>query len=166
MLTGSLASAYYGAGRATMDIDLVIDATDSQLRALIESLSPDRFYASIDAALEAHRHESLFNVVDARSGWKVDLIVRKSRPFSRIEFERRVPVEFEGISLAIAAIEDVIVSKLEWARLGGSTRQIEDVAALLRVNGADIDHDYLARWVAELGLGVQWAAARTLAETA
>jgi len=32
-------------------------------------------------------------VIDNETGWKVDLIVRKDRPFSEAEFERRVPVD-------------------------------------------------------------------------
>ena len=39
MLTGSVAVAFHGAGRATMDVDLVIDATRDQLRALVASLA-------------------------------------------------------------------------------------------------------------------------------
>jgi hypothetical protein len=57
-----------------MDIDLVVDPTDDQLRSLVAALPRDRFYVSLDAALEARRRESLFNVIDAESGWKVDLI--------------------------------------------------------------------------------------------
>jgi hypothetical protein len=33
----------------------------------------------------------MFNVVDFATGWKVDLIIRKARPFSLKEFERRRP---------------------------------------------------------------------------
>ena len=39
MLTGSVAAAFHGAGRATMDIDVVIDSTREQLRALVASLA-------------------------------------------------------------------------------------------------------------------------------
>ena len=56
-------------------------------------------------------------------------------------------------------MEDVILSKLEWAKLGSSARQIEDVAALLRVAAEDIDLAYLDRWIDELGLRPQWLAA-------
>ena len=38
MLTGSFASAYYGAARSTQDIDLVIQANSEQLRSFIEAL--------------------------------------------------------------------------------------------------------------------------------
>jgi len=163
MLTGSFASAYHGAGRATMDVDLVIDPTIAQLRALIAGLPASTWYASIEAALEARAQESQFNLIDLASGWKVDLIIRKSRPFSRIEFDRRAVIEFEGVRLAVATVEDVILAKLEWAKLGGSARQLEDVASLLRIRAQDIDRPYLDRWIDELGIVIQWEAASRLA---
>lgn len=65
--------------------------------------------------------------------------------------------------MAVATAEDVIISRLEWARLGGSARQIEDVASLMRVRGQVLDRDYVARWIGELGLQEQWTAAQKLA---
>jgi hypothetical protein len=158
MLTGSMAAAWHGAGRATMDIDLVIEADAARLHRLVESLSGPDVYISREAAAEALARETMFNVVDATSGWKVDLIIRKSRPFSRTEFFRRQRVAFEGMPLWVASLEDVIVSKLEWAKLGGSVRQLEDVVNLLRVAEEQIDRDYLDRWITELGLEAQWRA--------
>lgn len=156
MLTGSLAAAYHGAGRATMDIDLVIDPTAPQLHALVRLLEGTGTYVSPEAAEEAFAHQTMFNMVDTTSGWKVDLIVRKQRAFSTTEFMRRQPAEFEGCPLWVASVEDVIVAKLEWAKLGGSARQLEDVAALLRVRAGQLDRTYVERWVAELGLTTQW----------
>jgi hypothetical protein len=155
MLTGSMAAAYHGAGRATMDIDLVIDPTRAQLLALVDNVTKTGLYVSSDAAVEALEHRSTFNVVDTTTGWKVDLIIRKARPFSEAEFARRVPIDYAGRRLCVATAEDVIVAKLEWARLGGSARQIEDVAALLAVHADDLDRAYLDRWIADLGLGAQ-----------
>lgn len=164
MLTGSMAAAVHGAGRSTLDIDLVIEPTAAKLRAFVASIaSPDR-YVSDDAAAEALARESMFNVVDARSGWKADLIIRKSRQFSKTEFARRQPMLFEGIQLWVATLEDLIVAKLEWARLGGSARQIEDVASLLRVAGGSFDQAYISHWVEVLDLQSQWQAARTASE--
>jgi hypothetical protein len=60
MLTGSFASVYYGSPCSTQHIDLVIAANPAQLRAFIESLPPGEYYADLDAALEAHKRESLF----------------------------------------------------------------------------------------------------------
>ncbi len=160
MLTGSLAAAWHGAGRATLDIDLVIDPRADQIEALIGALSRPDKYISADAVREALTQESMFNVVDTTTGWKADLIIRKSRPFSRTEFARRLLVEFEGTRLAVATAEDLIIAKLEWAKLGASARQIEDVSTLLRVAAGTLNQAYLDEWIGELGLADQWHAAR------
>lgn len=164
MLTGSFAAGYHGVPRATLDIDLVIHPTEAQLRALVASLESRGQYVSIEAALDALELESMFNVIDPSTGWKVDLIIRKSRAFSRTEFTRRVRMQFDGVPLDIASLEDVVLSKLEWAKLGGSVRQIQDVASLLQVRGADIDYVYLTHWIAAMGTDVQWDAARREAQ--
>jgi hypothetical protein len=160
MLTGSFAAAYHGIPRATLDIDLVIDATEPQLRTLVDRLEQAEQFVSLEAALEARANQGLFNVIDPRSGWKVDLIIRKDRPFSREEFARRTSITFDDIQLSVASLEDVILSKLEWARLGGSVRQLEDVAALLRVRAPDLDMEYVHRWIPALDVGAQWEAAK------
>lgn len=152
MLTGSFASAHYGAPRSTQDIDLVIEATPAQLRVFIERLSGNEYYADLDSALEAHKRQSMFNVIDLATGWKIDLIIRKSRAFSQEEFSRRRPVSLHDVPLFLASAEDVVISKLEWAKLGQSRRQIEDAAAILRVRWDALDHSYLEKWIGELGL--------------
>lgn len=157
MLTGSFASSFHGAPRATQDIDLVIAPTKEQLRDLLGILPRDEFYFDEGAALEALRSEGQFNLVDLRTGWKVDLIIRKSRPFSRKEFDRRRVVEVEGAQVPVASPEDVLIAKMEWARMGESARQIEDAARMLRVRFEQLEISYVERWVAELALEEQWA---------
>jgi hypothetical protein len=166
MLVGSFAGAFHGALRSTRDIDIVIEATPEQLRGLVADLQASDYYAELDAALDALRHESLFNVIDNRTGWKIDLIFRKSRPFDREEFRRRVSAKLFDIQLFVASVEDVIISKLEWAKLGGSQRQIEDVAKVLAAQWKALDQIYLSKWIGELELQEQWSAAKRSAEIA
>ncbi len=163
MLAGSFASAYYGAPRTTQDIDLVIAATADQLRTFVQLLSNDQYYVDLDAALEARKHQSLFNVVDMATGWKIDLIIRKSRPFSEEEFRRRKLVNLQGRSLFVASAEDVVVSKLEWAKLAQSQRHIEDVAGILRMRWDSLDRAYLEKWILELRIEAEWNDARRAA---
>jgi hypothetical protein len=165
MLSGSFASAYYGAPRSTQDIDFVIDALPAQLRGFVESLPVNEYYADVDAALQAHKRRSLFNVIDLATGWKIDLIIRKLRPFSEEEFRRRQKVSLDGISIFLARAEDVVLSKLEWSKLAKSQRQIEDVAALLRIRWAELDQAYIQQWIPELNLQEEWKAAQILAGT-
>ena len=75
MLTGSVAAAFRGASRATMDVDLVIAPTASALDDFVQRSAALGLYVSIDAAREAFAHQGMFNVVDPGTGWKADLIV-------------------------------------------------------------------------------------------
>jgi hypothetical protein len=97
MLTGSFASAYHAVPRATQDIDLVIAPSRSQLAELARAFPAPAYYCEASAALAALEEESLFNVIDLATGWKIDFIIRKSREYSLIEFARRQPIVFEGL---------------------------------------------------------------------
>jgi hypothetical protein len=157
MLTGSFASSYHGAPRTTQDIDFVIAPTAEQIHGLVTLLPKGEYYVDERAALEALRTEGQFNVIDLRTGWKIDLIVRKSRPFSREEFERRTVVEMNGMAVPVASPEDILIAKMEWARMGESARQLEDAAKMLRVRSDELNRIYIEYWVKELRLTEQWA---------
>jgi hypothetical protein len=58
----------------------------------------------------------------------------------------------EDQEIWIVAPEDLILSKLEWAKDSRSERQLEDVRNLL-LSVPDLDKDYLARWAARLSVG-------------
>jgi len=160
MLTGSFASAYYGIPRSSQDIDLIIEATPARLQTFIQLLPSGEYHADLEAALDAQKRQSLFNVIDLSAGWKVDLIFRKSRPFSEEEFGRRKQVVLQGFVIFAASAEDVVVAKLEWAKLAQSQRHIEDVAGILRMRWNSLDHAYLEKWIVELGLQAEWKEAR------
>jgi hypothetical protein len=160
MLTGSFASAYYGAPRTTQDIDLVIEVTPGRLQTFVGMLPSDEYYVDLEAALEALERQSLFNVVDLTTGWKIDLIIRKSRAFSEEEFGRRKLIHLHDTAIYVASAEDVVVSKLEWGKLGQSQRQIEDAASILRMRWDSLDRAYVEKWVSELGLTEEWNVAR------
>ena len=138
MLTGSLAAAYHSAPRATQDIDLVVDANVDSLLTAAKALRDEGLYVSDDAVREAASTTGMFNAIDPTSGWKVDFIVKKGRPFSIDELNRRQDIEFMGLTLSIAQAEDVILAKLEWAKLADSERQLRDIAEILGVQGPDL----------------------------
>ena len=165
MLTGSLASSYHGAPRATQDIDLVVEAEAPALIRLAGKLQAEGLYVSEAAIRDAVASRGLFNAIDSASGWKIDFILRKERAFSREEFKARETITFVGLDLSIARAEDMVVAKLEWAKLSDSERQLRDVAEILNVQGNALDTDHVERWVGELELTEQWAAARDLARS-
>jgi hypothetical protein len=164
MLAGSFASSYHGEPRTTRDIDLVIDPSESALQDLVRNLAPERFYVSEAAAQEAWLLRSQFNLVHLETGWKIDLILRKDRAFSREEFTRRERAEIGGTTVFVASAEDTVLAKLEWARAGESERQVRDVIGVLQMRGDELDRGYIERWVDELGLADLWNRARLAAE--
>ena len=62
-------------------------------------LQGKNYYADDAAALEALAHGTLFNVFDASSGYKADLIIRKDRAYSIEEFKRRQSLSREIVHL-------------------------------------------------------------------
>ena len=163
MVAGSFASTAHGLPRSTQDLDLVIDPPSAALfDVLLASIPADEYYVDDDAAREALRRRSMFNMIDLASGWKVDLIVRKDRAFSRDEFARRIKMSILGVPVFVASPEDTIVSKLEWSKLaGGSERQRRDVAGIIATIGAALDSTYVERWVRALDVADEWEAAKT-----
>lgn len=158
MVAGSVASARHSEARATQDIDIVIDPTSEQMDALLRTLRDSELYVGDGRAALAHR--SQFNVIDSSSGWKVDFIVRRDRPYSVVELERRLPVQIGGVDCWITTPEDSILSKLEWAAASGSERQLSDVRSLLVAQAGALDVAYLERWAGELGVELQLASLR------
>jgi hypothetical protein len=157
MLTGSMASTLYGRPRSTQDLDVVVHLTTADLDTLLTRLDPDSYYVDKNAARDAIRHQSQFNVIDMATGWKADLIARKRRPFSQSEYHRRERAVVLGVALWVATAEDVIVSKLEWSqKSGGSERQLQDVVGILEQRGPDLDRAYISRWCHDLGLLELW----------
>ncbi len=157
MVVGSVASSLQGIARSTLDMDMLARLSREQALALVERLEDD-FYVSSAAVEEAVRRKSMFNVVQFSSGFKIDVYVLGGKPFELEEFARRQQVESDGGTLWVATPEDLILSKLDWYRLGGevSERQWRDVVGLVQLHAARLDGGYLDLWLDRLDLRRLW----------
>ena len=151
MLSGSVAMGYYAQPRMTRDIDLVVELGHAQADALVAALAPE-FYIDGEAAHEAVEARGMFNAIHSTLIVKVDFIVRKQSAYREAEFRRRRQVVIDGVRLSVVAPEDLILSKLDWARDTRSEIQLRDVRNLLD-SVPDLDRSYVDQWVAVLGLG-------------
>jgi hypothetical protein len=97
MVTGSFASSVHGKPRTTHDADIVIDPTGEALDRLVSELAAAGFYVDRAVAADALRRRLQFNVIETTTAFKVDLIVRKDRPFSREELARRGRSDLAGV---------------------------------------------------------------------
>jgi len=97
--------------------------------------------------------QAIFNLIHNESVIKVDCIVRKNSPYRRAEFERRKQIQIDNFSTWIASKEDLIISKLFWAKDSSSEIQMRDVKNLI-ATGCDLL--YIEKWTGELGLDMLW----------
>jgi hypothetical protein len=161
MVVGSFASSFHGIPRSSQDLDLVIDPDAASLQRFLADLPAAEYYEDTGAAVDALHRRGQFNIIDMATAWKADLIVRKARPFSVEEMRRRTDGDLLGARVSVASPEDTIISKLEWAKLGGgSDLQLRDAAGILELRGADLDLAYIERWVADLDLEDVWRRVR------
>jgi hypothetical protein len=150
MVSGSIAANFYTTPRMTRDIDIVIQVQDTDAER-IYSLFSDEFYADKDMIRDAIRKKSMFNIIHNEGIIKVDFIVRKDSEYRRLEFERRRSIVFEGLKIDITTPEDLVISKLYWAKDSLSETQLRDVRNILKTVES-MDMDYINKWVMKLGL--------------
>jgi hypothetical protein len=148
MLTGSVALNCYAQPRMTRDIDLVVAFHFQDAERIHEILGPD-YYVSENAAREAVTHQSSFYAIHQATLIKVDFMVRKREDYRLHEFARRQRLKLANFDVWVVSKEDLILSKLHWARESQSERQLADVENLIATG---CDTDYLKIWSAALNL--------------
>lgn len=150
MLTGSMAANFYATPRMTRDIDVVIELREAEVERVV-TIFQDEYYVDRDMVEQAVKSRSMFNMIHNALVVKVDCVVRKDSEYRREEFARRRRLIIDGEPVTIVAPEDLILSKLEWAKESHSQLQLDDVRNLLR-SVKDLDRTYLNQWVDRLGL--------------
>jgi hypothetical protein len=151
MLTGSMASNYWGIPRTTHDLDFVIQLPSAAIPKLVEAFR-EVFAIDEQSVRDAYRPPHQFNVIDERSALKVDFWLLKPEPFERLMFSRRVKRPLFGQDAWLATAEDVILHKLVWNRISPSDRQLGDCAGIVAVQSGQLDLDYMKQEAAELEL--------------
>lgn len=148
MLTGSVALNCYAQPRMTRDIDFVVAFYLKDAERIHEILGED-YYVSEDAAREAVTHQSCFSAIHQPTLIKVDFMIRKREEYRLHEFARRRRLKLWDFEVWVVSKDDLILSKLHWARESQSERQLADVENLIATG---CDTDYLKTWSAALNL--------------
>lgn len=149
MLTGSMALVNYAMMRMTADIDIVIEAAIVDADKIIEEFKAD-YYVPQHRVRDAIARKAMFNLLHQEKIVKIDCIVRKDTEFQKQAFARRQRIRFaDDFDVWIIGKEDLILSKLNWAKETKSEMQLRDVASILR-NG--YDKAYIEDWTYRLGV--------------
>lgn len=153
-VSGSIASSLHGVMRSTIDVDIVADVRVEHIQPLVAALSSE-FYADDAMMRDAIERRASFNLIHYTTAFKVDIFIPKARAFEKMQLERRrqsiIATDPER-TVFVTSPEDLILSKLEWYRMGGeiSDRQWRDVLGVLKTRDGELELDYLHQWAKEL----------------
>ena len=148
MLTGSMALTFYAQPRMTRDLDFVVDFEIGEEFVVSRLFSAD-YVVDVDTVRNAIAKRSMFNLIHLKTLFKIDFIVRKKTQYDHVGFARRQRFQIDAVPTWVISKEDLVVSKLHWAKDSLSDLQLRDVKNLL-ATGCDMD--YVKKWVATLGL--------------
>jgi hypothetical protein len=180
VIIGAFAGVAYGVTRATFDVDIVVDLSESHIQALEAAYPPPRFYADVHQMRDSIRLGMLFNIIDTSEARKVDLIPLTMKPGYGFALQRRVRRKLfaapgESFEAWFARPEDVIVGKLMAWQQGGSFKHqtdIRDILVAVKLGddaelSASFDRDYVDLWAVKLGPDVEhfWITLKRLVDT-
>lgn len=154
MVTGSFAMSTYVTARTTLDIDIVIEIKEVDSRRFEERFQ-DGYYVSSNSIERAKKHQSMFNMLNDKTGLKIDCIVLKEDRFEREKFERRRRANLGDIEFWVIAKNDLILSKLTWAKDSHSELQFRDIQKLLE---SGVTESEIAALVEDQSLNGVWQA--------
>jgi hypothetical protein len=144
MLVGSFASNRYGIPRSTKDADFVVELGELSIAQVARKLAPSlrlEPQMSFETITGTTRHE--FTLVG--DPFKVELFQLGTDPYDQERFRRRLPARLLDRDVRILTAEDVVITKLRWAR----PKDRDDVRDVIAVQDQSerLDWDYIHIWV-------------------
>jgi len=153
MITGSVVSSLQGEPRSTHDLDILITIQKSKVHELLNAFPPSEFYIDEQAFIDAINRKGMVNLIDIKTGDKVDFWMLKDEPFDESRFSRKQLERFMDTEIWVSSPEDTILAKLRWANLsGGSEKQFIDALRVYEVQHEKLDMAYLEKWSIKLGV--------------
>jgi hypothetical protein len=153
-LGGAMASSLYGVNRYTRGADLAAEPFPGQVAQFAAGFNQD-YYVSVPAIQDAIQRRSSFKIINTRTGFKIDVFIRKDRPFEESAMRRRMAIQLPDVPeqpMTLLTPEDTILFKLEWYRLSDEAldQQWKDILGVLKVQAGRLDEIYLDQWATEL----------------
>jgi hypothetical protein len=150
MISGSMAANYYTVPRMTRDIDIVIELKETDIDKFVTLFRSD-FYTDKETIKKQVRQQGIFNLIHNQYVIKIDFIVKKSSAYQETAFSRKKEVLIRSSPMWFISPEDLIISKLSWAKDSLSEMQLKDVRNLIETVD-NLDLRYIDNWISQLGL--------------
>ena len=152
MMTGGIATIFYGRPRLTHHFDLVLEMGPEHVPILRDTFG-DEFYLDEKAIREALNNHSMFNLIHFDSGIKVDFWLLQDDVFDRKRFERRQVHRISGREIVFSSPEDMILKKLLWFKESEIEKHLDDTLGILEIQ-QNLDLHYLETWAEKLKIQI------------
>ena len=130
LLIGGLALAFHGCPRATGDMDILINPTSENAKALLKALR-DFGFKDLDISKKDLEEEG-YIIQLGYPPWRIDLHIGSEIPFEELWKRHRV-FRWDEIEVRVVDLEDLKRLK----RLSGRTKDFADLECLERVHEGD-----------------------------
>jgi len=158
MVTGATAAILYGQPRVTNDLDVVLSLNDPARAALLRVFAETEFYVppeSVIRAEQARSHRGHFNLIHHETGYKADIYLVGTDVLHAWAMPLRRRLSWgDGLEIAVAPPEYVVLRKLEYYREGRSSKHPADIRAIREITG--VDEKALAPWLERMDLTELW----------
>jgi hypothetical protein len=141
LLTGSFASNYYGIPRSTRDADFVLQSQHAVGPHFAQQLGESFL---LDPQLSFETNTGTFRQVlrHKNKTFKVELFLLSQDPHDQARFARRRAVPLFERRVWLPLPEDVIITKLRWAR----GKDKDDARDVMAVQQEKLDWPYVEEW--------------------
>jgi hypothetical protein len=147
MLMGALALGFYGEGRATRDVDLMIAANHESAMEQIRTRAAERGFTVDESWLERYPDVRTWQVRLLYASVIVD-IMRPRDEHDVTACQRRQPEVVAGRRIWVVSREDLIIQKLK----AGRPHDFDDVIPFFARHRAELDHAFLNLWAGRVGV--------------
>ncbi len=164
MITGAVASIIYGEPRLTNDIDLVIDLKPDNVEKFAAAFPFEEFYCPPSEVIKLEISRPLrghFNLIHHETAFRADIYAAGQDELHDWGLGNRKLIEIEGEEFWLAAVEYVILRKLEYYREGGSEKHVRDISGILALSSDQIDFKVLEERIKDMLLEKEWSTANS-----
>jgi hypothetical protein len=154
---GGLAVVAYGEPRFTMDMDVLLSPSGFLGGRFVQRLQESHYHVDPVLLARVMLESGAFNVIHLGTHIKSDFYVPGQDPMLLAALRDRVYLPFDELRrAAYVPIQAAIATKLRAYVESESTRHLDDIASILRVQGGRVSAAELDRTAARLGVFGVW----------
>ena len=155
---GGLAVIAYGETRFTQDMDILLRGGSLPVEPFVRRLNETHYHVDEQAVHRAVVDGGFFNVIHRPYAIKVDFYIPQEPDLLAMIAERVYLPFDEARRAAYVTPTSLVAAKLRAYLDSGSTRHLDDVAGIVRVQGARLDDRHLDHLAAQIGCYGVWRA--------